>query len=200
MKKKVLSVFAIILCICAVCAVCVIALSAVNEPTTDIVAHNLSLNDSVHIIYLVDFKNVPENAEKGVLIWTSAQDEYVYGSENTKITTIRGTSDGYTTYAFTGVAAKMMTQDIYAKSYIKSGDKIIYSELDKYSVLQYAYNKKGSTTMVQGGTIELGELLIDLLNYGTSSQKYFGYNRGRYYEKRSLYRQLRSRRLRTQEY
>ena len=130
MKKKISVISAVILAICTICAVCIIALSAANEPTTDIVGHNLSLNDSVDIIYYVDFKNVPENAEKGVLIWTSAQDEYVYGSENTKITTIRGTTQGYPTYAFTGVAAKMMSQDIYAKSYIKVGDEITYSPLE----------------------------------------------------------------------
>ena len=176
MKKKISVISAVILCICMICAVCIIALSAENAPTTDIVAHNLSLNDNVYIIYFVDFKNVPENAEKGVLIWTSVQDEYVYGSEDTKITTIRNISSGYPTYAFTGVSAKMMSQNIYAKSYIKVGDDITYGPLDKYSVLQYCYNKKGSTTMVQGGTRALGELVEEMLNYGAYAQEYFGYN------------------------
>ena len=176
MKKKISLISAVILSICMICAICVIALSAENEPTTDIMGHNLSLNDSVYIIYYVDFQNVPENAEKGVLIWTSVQDEYVYGNEDTKITTIRNISSGYPTYAFTGVSAKMMSQDIYAKSYIKVGDDITYGPLDKYSVLQYAYNKKDSTTTVQGGTIQLGELVEKMLEYGAWAQKYFGYN------------------------
>ena len=133
MKKTVFAILAAILCICTLCAVTV---SAENAPETDIMGHNLSLNDSVNIVYYVDFQNVPENAEKGILIWTSAQDNYVYGTQNATITTIRGTTAGYATYAFTGVAAKMMSQDIYAKSYIKVDDEITYSPLDKYSILQ----------------------------------------------------------------
>ncbi|MBO4213324.1 MAG: hypothetical protein J5894_04335 [Clostridia bacterium] len=177
MKKIFFAILAVILCICAVGAVLLTTIiSSEISPETDIIGHNLSLNDSVNILYYVDFKNVPSGAEKGVLVWTSAQDEYVYGSEKTKITTIRGTVSGYATYAFTGVAAKMMTQDIYAKSYIKVGDEITYGPLDKYSVLQYAYNKKGSTTMVQNGTVQLGELLEKMLDYGAWAQKYFGYN------------------------
>ena len=177
MKNKLFTILSVILIACTAFGACVTATSSSEpSPATDIVAHNLSLNESVYIIYFVDFQNVPSGAEKGILVWTSAQDEYAYGTENTKITNIRGTVSGYSTYAFTGVSAKMMSQDIYAKSYVKVGDDITYGPLDKYSVLQYAYNKKGSTTIVKGGTIQLGELLIDLLDYGTSAQKYFGYN------------------------
>ena len=176
MKTKIFTIFAAILCLCAICAV---AVSAENAPETDIMGHNLSLNDSVNIVYYVDFQNVPENAEKGILIWTSAQDEYVYGTQNAKITTIRGTTAGYSEYVFTGVSAKMMSQDIYAKSYIKVGDEITYSPLDKYSVLQYCYNKKGSTTTVNGGTKTLGELVAKMLEYGAFAQEYFNYNTDR---------------------
>ena len=176
MKKIFLVVLTLILCFCAAF---VVAVSAENAPETDIVAHNLALNDSVNIIYYADFQNVPENAEKGILIWTSARDEYIYGSENAKLTTVRGISAGYPTYAFTGVSAKMMSQDIYAKSYIKVGDEIIYGPLDKYSVLQYCYNKKGSTTTVNGGTKTLGELVEKMLEYGAFAQEYFNYNTDR---------------------
>ena len=176
MKTKIFMIFAAVLCLCALCAV---AVSAEGAPETDIVAHNLSLNDSVNIIYYADFQNVPENAEKGILIWTSARDEYIYGSENAKLTTIRGISAGYPTYAFTGVSAKMMSQDIYAKSYIKVGDDITYGPLDKYSVLQYCYNKKGSTSTVGGGTKTLGELVEKMLEYGAWAQEYFNYNTDR---------------------
>ena len=192
MKNKLSTILSVILIACAAFGACVTATSSSEpSPATDIVAHNLSLNESVYIIYFVDFQNVPSGAEKGVLIWTSAQDEYLYGAETAKITNIRGTVSGYSTYAFTGVSAKMMSQDIYAKSYVKVGDDITYGPLDKYSVLQYAYNKKGSTTMVKGGTIQLGELLVDLLDYGTSAQKYFGYNLDRlaneeYYQIRTV--------------
>lgn len=192
MKKKIFAISAALFCVLAVCAICIIAASSSEPaPTTDIVAHNLSLEESIYIIYYVDFQNVPEGAEKGVLIWTSAQDEYSYGGENAKITNVRNISSGYTTYAFTGVAAKMMSQDIYAKSFVKVGDDITYGPLDKYSVLQYCYNKRNSTTTVQGGTRTLGELVVDILEYGAAAQEYFGYNLDRmanadYYQIRTV--------------
>ena len=125
MKKTIFAILAAVLCVFALCAV---AVSAENAPETDIAGHNLSLNDSIHIIYYVDFQNVPENAEKGVLIWTSAQDEYIYGTQNAKITTIRGTTAGYSEYAFTGVAAKMMSHFEFRK-YTRPAPKSILKRL-----------------------------------------------------------------------
>ena len=173
MKKRILLALAVILCFCSLC---LITVSAEAAPKTDIVAHNLALENSVNIVYYVDFQNVPTGAEKGVLIWTSVRDEYVYGTESAKLTNIRDTISVYSGYVFTGVAAKMMSQDIYAKAYIKNGNTVTYSELDKYSVLQYAFNKKGSTSIVGEGGTTLGELVAGLLDYGTLAQTYFRYN------------------------
>ena len=146
-----------------------------TEPTTAIEGHNLSLQDNVYIMYYVTFDGIPAGAETGVLVWTSQQETYAYGTEKAKAL-YDGVSDGYSVYYFTGVSAKMMSQDIYAVSYIKDGDNITYSALDKYSVLQYAFNKKGSTTIMGEGGTTLGELVAGLLDYGTLAQTYFRYN------------------------
>lgn len=176
MKKKILAAVAVILCLFAALAV---AVSAESEPTTEIMAHNLALEDNIQIIYYVDFENVPENAEKGVLIWKNPVEDYVYGTETEKLTVSTGTYGDYIKYNYTKVSAKMMSQDIYAKSYIKVGDDITYSPLDKYSVLQYCYNKKGSTSTAGGGTKTLGELVEKMLEYGAWAQEYFNYNTDR---------------------
>ena len=174
MKKRIALLILAMVCLFGIC---IVAASADGEPTSTIAGHNLALEDCVNILYYVSFENVPAEAETGVLVWTSAQDAYTYGKEEAKLSA-NGT---YLTYDkfFYGVPAKMMSQDIYAVSYIKVGNEITYSALDKYSVLQYAYNKKGSTSVLSGGSATLGELLVDLLDYGARAQKYFGYNTDR---------------------
>ncbi|MBQ7172661.1 MAG: leucine-rich repeat protein [Clostridia bacterium] len=175
MKKRFLLALAAVACL----LILVLALPAAaeGEATTTVMGHNLELESAVNIIYYVDFQNAPGGAETGVLVWKNQQESYVYGTEDAKLSTT-GINYGYETFIFPGVSSKMMTQDIYAVSYIKNGDKITYSALDKYSVLQYAYNKKGDTTKI-GGSKTLGELLVGMLNYGTLAQQYFNYKTDR---------------------
>ena len=176
MKKRFLLV--LIAAICLLTLVLALPASAEGEATAAVMGHNLALEDAVDIIYYVDFQNVPGGAEIGVLVWRTPQDNYTCGSEDARLSTV-GKDYGYDKFIFPGVSSKMMTQDIYAKAYIKSGDEITYSTLDKYSVLQYAYNMKGNQTILPGGTATLDELLTDMLNYGATAQKHFGYKTDR---------------------
>ncbi|MBQ7172779.1 MAG: leucine-rich repeat domain-containing protein [Clostridia bacterium] len=178
-----------LLVLALVCLIGLFAMTATADeaPTASIAGHNLSLNDNIYIIYYAEFENLPVGAEKGVLVWTSQQESYEYGTQYAILPVYTGNNYDYDAYYFTGVSAKMMTQDIYAKAYVKVGDEITYSELDKYSVLQYCYNKKDSTTTLDDSTITLGELIQDILHYGASAQKYFNFNTDRlatadYYE------------------
>ena len=180
MKKSFLRTGLILLAVACMIGVFAVIVAADGAPEATIKAHSLSLNDNIYILYYVDFKNIPDGAETGVLVWNNPQENYAYGTETAKAVYDRvDVSNGYSIYYFTGVSAKMMTQDIYAKTYIKIGDEITYGELDKYSVLQYCYNKKGSDTTLSGGTITLGELIQDILHYGASAQKYFNYHTDR---------------------
>ena len=169
MKKLLIPTLALIL-LCAT-IFCIGAAAEGSEPYANIPGHNLALEDSIHIIYYVDFQNVPAGAEKGVLIWTLPRSSYTYGTQNAKLTESTGVYSSYLKYEFTDVAAKMMAQDIYAVAYIRNGSEITYSKLDKYSVLQYAYNKKSSSG--------LGALLTKMLNYGAEAQTYFNYKTDR---------------------
>ena len=160
---------------------CLFAVSAVaDEPDSIIIAgHNLSLDDSITMIYYVDFPNVPNEAEKGLLIWTDPQESYTYGTEFRKLTDNNGTYQSYLRYDLTGIAAKMMAQDIYAVPFIKDGENITYGNLDKYSVLQYCYNKKNSSATANGGSGTLGQLVNQMLIYGADAQRYFNYRTDR---------------------
>ena len=170
MKKRIWLFLLAAVCLIAALAIAVSA----DAPTAEVVGHNLALKDNVYIVYYVNFKNLPDNAEKGVLIWTDPQNSYSYGKQEAFC--LRDLPYGsFETYYFTGVSAKMMAQDIYAVPYVKVGSSITYGSPDVYSVRQYANNKKDSTTMVVGGTISLGDLLVKLLDYGTAAQQYQGY-------------------------
>lgn len=145
-------------------------------PTLDISAMNLSFSDSVYIKYAVACENADVDDVK-LLIWTAPQSEYIKGSEDALLEN-SGTEviDGVNCIIFNykGLAAKQMTDVIYARAYVKVGTQEYYSEAKKYSVLQYAYNKMGKTS---DGTDneKLITLLEDMLNYGALAQNYTGY-------------------------
>lgn len=166
----------------ALCVTIPVAVASADEvAATSIVGHNLALEDNIEIVYIVE-ETAPQGAETGVLFWLSPQEEYVYGEQEYKITTPFGTvvnpNTGNTCqkYAFNYLSAKQMTENVYAVSFIKDGENITYSGVDKYSILQYAYNKKNSATILDGGTASLGEMLSAMLDYGAITQQYFGYN------------------------
>ena len=165
MKKRIALLVLALVCLIGLFA---ITATADEAPSASIEGHNLSLNDNIYIIYYAEFENLPVGAEKGILVWTSQRESYEYGTQYAILPVYTGNNYGYDAYYFTGVSAKMMTQDIYAKAYIKIGDEITYGELDKYSVLQYCYNKKNNA--------DLGQLITNMLNYGASAQTYFEYN------------------------
>ena len=145
------------------------------DPTTQIAGHNLSLEDRVNIVYYVQSQEVPTDAEEGLLVWLDEPDLYAYGTEDYKITKfIR--SGQYKLFYFNELAAKQMTVEVKAMSYIKSGDDIYCSELDSYSIAEYCNKKLSSTTVGADGTTTLGSVVKSILKYGAASQKYLGYN------------------------
>ncbi|MBE6529219.1 MAG: hypothetical protein E7680_01285 [Ruminococcaceae bacterium] len=182
MKKKILWFVLTAVCLAALLGA-FFAVNATETPATDIVGHNLALDDSIQIdiIYYVD-QTAPEGAETGVLCWFAPQESYTLENAEYKLkqngTRIIGGKE-YAQYNSPRIHAKMITQDVYAVSYVKVGNEVTYSDLDKYSVLQYCYNKKGSTFVRPGGTATLGELITDMLNYGATVQKYFNFNTDR---------------------
>lgn len=151
---------------------------------TGIEGHNLALEENVQIVYYV-YDTAAAEAESGVLFWLEPQTSYLYGTETYKVTesfgTIENPKTGHTCqkYAFPELSAKMMTVDVYAVSFVKVGEKITYGAPDKYSILQYCFNKKGSETVMQGGTVSLGELVAATLQQGAMAQQFFGYKTDR---------------------
>ena len=155
--------------------------SAETTPTLSIVGKTLSLKDNVHIKFAVSATNVEtETAEEfGVLVWNAPQEEYSYGTQATLINTQSGeTTNGeqtYPTFSYTELSAKEMTDVIYVRAYVNVAGEYYYSDVTKYSILEYSYIKLGKTEEAATTDAELKELLNNMLAYGASAQKYANY-------------------------
>lgn len=145
----------------------------------DITATNLSFEDSVYIKYSVAFdKNYVNVSDVRMLIWLEAQDEYTKESgapvELQSIGTEVVNGVECIIFAYSGLSASQMTDNVYARAYVKIGNDVCYSDAKKYSVLQYAYNMMGKTATATDDE-KLVTLLEDMLEYGALAQKYTEY-------------------------
>ena len=153
-------------------------LTGENVAKTKIIAHTLSLSDAVDIVYYV--QNNTAYDSKGLLIWKSYQDEYTYENAQYRLTSNEiDPDDGSDVYVFKGLSPKEMTVDIYAVSYLQIDGAYYYSKVNKYSVLEYCYNKKDDTSTVNGGSKTLGQTVQSILGYGAAMQQYFNFNTSR---------------------
>lgn len=141
-------------------------------------AKNLSFDDNVHIMYAIKTENLKDTDELGMLVWTSAPEEYVYGTQETTLkATIRevtGVEELLPVFSYP-ISAKQMTDTLYTVAYAKRGDDFYYAEPRKYSALEYAYNKLGKTEATPTTNENLKSLLEAMLEYGGASQIYFNY-------------------------
>ena len=140
-------------------------------PTLRIAYCNLSFRESVCIKYAVE----ADVSDVKVLIWTAPEADYIVGTQDDEITAyyteeIGGVS--HKIFDYTKLAAKQMTDVIYARAYAKVNGADVYGEVNKYSILQYAYNKLGKTATASTDAV-LKEMLTHMLAYGAAAQKYF---------------------------
>ena len=147
------------------------------EPTLKIYANNISFSESLYIKYAVRADNVDRYEDVKLLVWTEPQSDYVLGTECDTLYpdgTAKFDGEECLVYDFKGISAKKMTDYVYARAVYEENGKTYYSDVRKYSVLTYVYNKLGYTgTATQNEA--LTELLEGLLEYGASAQTYFGY-------------------------
>ena len=154
-----------------------------GTPYISIDKHTLTLKDNIWMVYFVNSQNIPEGAESGVLIWDEPQQSYTIDSTTTcgemiyKGVQISG-GVAYDRYEYRNVAARNMATDYYAVAYVKVGNEVTYSALDKYSVLQYAFNQtqKFANDPTQ---VDLINLLESMMDYGAASQIYYRHNTDR---------------------
>ncbi len=94
----------------------------------------------------------------------------IWGVQSFEIRKSELTSNGYK-FVFTGIGAADAGNEIRATLYAQLGDVQYKSLVDVYSVKTYAYNRLAKSTDAQFKT-----LLVDMLNYCSAAQVYFGVN------------------------
>ncbi len=187
MKKKTLlqiTTFSFATCLAAGIFVCSNPTQASAEnktPSCEIFAQTLSLQDNIYIRYAVDFQELADGDKTGVIVWNAPQEDYDsenFDNENAKAavkSTVELTYNGntYPTFAYTELAAKHMTDVVYARAYVERDGIYYYSNVKKYSILEYAYNKLGMTEAKETEDESLKDLLNAMLAYGGAAQKAF---------------------------
>ena len=171
MKKRICILLSIVVLITGVFVATAFTSGAASpEPELEISYCNLSFRDSIAIKYAVK----TNASDVKILIWTSPEEEYTVGTNDDEITewyTDAELGSTYKVFDYTKLTAKQMTDVIYARAYTRVNGEDCYSEVNKYSVLQYAYNKLGKTAAATEDA-ELKETLTNMLAYGASAQKY----------------------------
>lgn len=146
MKKRVLISLLLAVVLMVSIPVAVFATTSnTNTPVLNIEARNLSLKDNVQLVFYVSYESV-EAADVKLLAWTSAQSSYTVSTLDATLTTVGTTTYNDKTcllFYYTDMTAKQMTDDLYVRAYTKQGDDVYYSDVAKFSILEYAYTKLG---------------------------------------------------------
>ena len=171
MKKRSIVLLSVLVLIVGLFSIFAVMTGATTpSPEISIPYCNLSFRDSVCIKYAVK-SNV---SDVKILIWTAFEKEYTVGTQDSEITEYYEEDiDGVThkIFDYTELAAKQMTDVVYARAYSRADGVDYYSEVNKYSILQYAYNMLGKTAPASEDA-ELKEMLALMLEYGAAAQKY----------------------------
>jgi hypothetical protein len=165
----------------AVILMTVIAGAEDTQPALRIAYCNLSYKDNVYVKYAVKADNVTDIDDVKLLIWINPQTEYVLGTQDDTLDplyTEKINGVEHIIYDYTKLAARQMTDVVYARAYVEIDGEAYYSALNKYSVLQYAYNMLGKTAE-GSNSAKLKQLLTDMLTYGASAQNYANYQTDR---------------------
>ena len=145
----------------------------IDNPTLSVYKKNLSYSDAINIQFAVAYTGFdPETYHVKMLFYNTPQNEYTKDNASyTKTTSGKATISGNNCliYSSNGLAAKQMTEDIYARAYVEIDDQIIYSEVVKYSVLEYTYEAMGKVNQ------KITDLLISMKEYGSKAQINFNH-------------------------
>ena len=145
----------------------------IDNPTLSVYKKNLSYSSEIYIMYAVSYSGFnPETYPVKMLFYNTIQTEYTKDNATYEVATsgkIIVSDVSCLVFASNGLSAKQMTEDIYARAYVEIDDQIIYSEVVKYSVLEYTYESMGKVNE------KITNLLLAMKEYGSCAQINFNY-------------------------
>ena len=178
MKKRIFCLLLTAMMAVSICAAAmpVRAQGAGEEPVLSVAACNVSFSDTVYLKYAVAFDNV-EADDVSLLVWAQPQDDYTAGGAAAVLSpdgTAQAAGKTCLVFVYKDISAKQMTDVFYARAYTRKGGVDYYSAVQKYSILQYAYNMLGKTGAASESA-SLKNLLQQMLAYGAAAQAHFDY-------------------------
>ena len=155
-----------------------------NAPKASFYGATLVLSNTIQIRYIVNVENVTNYNDISVLVWKTAPENYVSGTQDYTLTysgktTNIGGGVKLPSFDFNGVGPQKLADDFYAVVALKTESGVEYSSPAKYGVLNYAYARFGKLGNAASTDANLVLLLEEMLDYGAASQKYTSYKTDR---------------------
>lgn len=149
-----------------------------EEPQITLVGANVSLKDSVNIVYAAAVKGYDYTKYKTkLLVWKTPQAEYT--KKNCDVVVDSSYHDTIASYScdmfYYGMPAKNIVDQLYVRAYVEIDGKEYYSGTTKYSLLEYLYDQ-----LANSGLTEYQKRMYEaVLKYGGRAQDLFDYLRNR---------------------
>lgn len=177
----------ILLLVCAFCLLlCAVPVTASETEDAgvkvQIAYHNLAFGNQVYILYAVDVENAGD-ATPYMEFWTT--DNTNRDPDKTVTASVYRTlneqdAKKYYVFGYTDLTAKQMADVIYARAGVTVAGKIYNSEIDSYSICEYAARQLGVMPDYPATENEaLKTMLRSMLQYGSDAQTFFGYHTDR---------------------
>lgn len=140
--------------------------------SSKIAGKTLTLEGDISINYYVS--PIEKADEVGILFWTEdafkLTQNHIMGTQS-DMSKEYTTNGQYRVFSFGNIFSSQMFEPVYARIYTKTGNIYKYSDIDKYSVKDYAANQ-----IEKNSDPRLINLLRCLLLYGDEAEKYFRLN------------------------
>ncbi len=134
-----------------------------------ILGKTLLLDGDISINYYVSSNEKVD--EIGILFWTKSKFDstksHVLGTQSRQVKAYSVNGD-YKIFSYDNIVSKQMFDTIYARIYTRTGNVYKYSDIDRYSVKDYAANQ-----IEKNNDPKLTKLLRCLMLYGDEAEKYF---------------------------
>lgn len=200
-KIALLSVLVVLLSVCVsifayqITPVKAEAAENTEEPQITLVGANVSLKDSVNIVYAAAVKGYDYTKYKTkLLVWKTPQEDYTIENalkiieqnknktDKSKIECVIVDSSYHATLGsyscdmfYYGMPAKNIVDQLYVRAYVEIDGKEYYSGTTKYSLLEYLYDQ-----LAKSGLTEYQKRMYEaVLKYGGRAQDLFDYLRNR---------------------
>ena len=156
---------------------------AVPDESANLVGATLVLENNITVRYYAALTNVDDPYDTELLVWTTPQDSYTKGTEDESIPFegVIKSVGGVPHHCFDldTFPVKMLADDFYTTVCVKTDGGYVYSNVVKYSVLEYAYKQLGKLGTTASTDANLKSVLNEMLDYAAAAQTYSGYRTDR---------------------